>query len=292
MKTIKFPGCWRGCISLGCLTFVLLFLGLYILIGKKSLDFKLFGLENTFNQNNKKIDDANKEVLFKVVLLSDSEGMNDEVLSVLNYAKDANIANVFHMGDLTHLGVSSNLKSISDAFDSSGLDVYTVPGDRDLWKSKGLSAYNDYFGQSYHYENISGIGFLFIDNSNEYEGLLPDEWKFIEDNLDKTTFVIVHNALMKTDVPFIGNKIMGEYDSSVNEQRIKLLDMIRNSNVKAIFAGDQHYYSETTDSKKSELKQYVIGTVNAEKSIQLPSFAILSVFGDLSYKVDKVLLEN
>jgi len=289
MKLFKTNGCFKSCFSFGCLSILLLFLVLIFVIQKKSLNTDLFNTKD--NTTNVSVKDK-KNTLAVIVAMSDSENANDQVNKVLNFAKDINADSVFHLGDLTHLGVPANLMAISGIFKKSDLTVYSVPGDRDLWKSRGLASYNKYLGKSYGLHTINGINFLFIDNANEYEGIDDKQWNFIKENLDKSNFIVLHNPLFSTNIPLIGDKKMGEYDNIVNTQRKELLDMVRNSNVKAIFAGDQHYYSETPDAKKPNLKQFVVSSINPNRSIQLPNFTVLTVFDDLSYKVDKVVLGN
>jgi len=292
MKKFKVPGCLRSCFSLGCLGFGLLVILAIVLIWKKPLNTTIFNIrEQNQDKSAKLLPD--RPIVLKVVLLSDSEGVNDMVKRVLMYAKDENIDYVFHLGDLTHLGVPESFKELKELFDSfEGLNIYTVPGDRDLWKSKGISSYETYFGNSYRYETINGVNFLFIDNANEYEGISDKQWSFIEEHISTSDFILIHNVLIPTGVPLVGNKIMGEYDRNVSEQRTKLLSMIRESNVKAVFSGDQHYYSETTDKEKPSLKQYVLGTVNVDRSMQAPSFAVLTIYEDGSYSVEKIVLGN
>lgn len=287
-------GCLNRCLALGCLFVVLLILGGYLFFTKKPLETILFVLPNVDKKAAEEPvywGNTKGNLVARIALLSDSEGANNQVEKIVKLSNVENLDAVIHLGDLTPLGVKKDLASTKDTLDLLTIPYYVVPGDRDLYYSHGLDAFNEYFGDSYYFKEIKGLGFLFIDNSNEYEGINKDEWVFIEENISRSDFVVLHNPLLTTDIPYGGNKRMGEYDSSVSEQRDRLLELVRNSNVKAIFAGDQHYYSETRDNVKKDLIQIVVGSVNEVRNLQTPRFVILELYDQGGFNPKVVTLE-
>lgn len=199
-------------------------------------------------------------------------------------------ANIVQLGDITHLGVLDDFERYFGIIKKSGRTFYNIPGDRDLWKSGGLDNYSKYLGQSYYIKTIGNSKFLFIDNANEYEGISDEQFKFIEENLSDVDFVFMHNPIYFEGSPLssIIRKGMGQYDPEVDKQRERLLQLIRDSNTKAVFGGDQHIYSESIDSNDKELKHYVVGSLNSKLNIGGRSFVILTTYKNGDYDVNKV----
>ena len=284
MRKLNFKNCVLAVLSVGCLTAIALFIAAVLLFQKYYPVIKA-------PKENKSTHLISKEkpVKLSVGLIADTENDWDNTQKALNEIKSKNIEYVFHVGDLTQLGVSEDFQSIKKLFDNSGLKVYSVPGDRDLWKSSGVSGYEKWFGMPYQFIVINGLRFIFIDNSNEYEGIGPEEWQFIEQNVTASDFVILHNPLHVGSFA-LGRKGMGEYSNEVDTQRIRLLGLIRPTNVKAVFAGDQHIFSENVDEQLNDLFHYVVGSLNQERSL-VPTYAILSVYEDGDYFVENINLE-
>jgi len=283
MRKLNFKNCILAVLSVGCLTVIALAIAGILLFQKYYPVIKA-------PKENKSTHVISKEKPFKlrIGLIADTENDWDNTKKALDEIKSKNIEYVFHVGDLTQLGVSEDFQSIKKLFDNSGLKVYSVPGDRDLWKSSGVSGYEKWFGASYQFVTIGEIAFLFIDNANEYEGIGPEEWNFIEQNVKSSNFVILHNPLHVSSFA-LGRKGMGEYSDEVDAQRIRLLGLIRPTNVKAVFAGDQHIFSENVDEESNDLFHYVVGSLNQERSLS-PTYVILTVYEDEDYFVENINL--
>lgn len=229
--------------------------------------------------------------LFRIAIISDSENDWDYVKRALDEVKSEGITTVIHTGDVTKLGVPENLNTARDILRDSGLTAYVIPGDRDLWKSGGeATAFQNAFGSSYQLVEKNGVNLLLIDNSNEYEGIDSTEWAFINKNLPLADFVFLHNPIYFSDSSLLGDKGMGEYSAEVDAQRKELLELIRKSPAKAVFAGDQHFFSENPDSEDNDLMHYVMGALNSTRNLQRPNFVILTVFEDGNYSVKQVRL--
>lgn len=223
-------------------------------------------------------------------LISDIENDWDSLDYFLSKSDLSSEARVIQLGDITHLGVAEDFIRYSGIIGKSGRTFYNIPGDRDLWKSGGLDNYSKYLGQPYYIRTVGNSKFLFIDNSNEYEGISEDQFKFIEENLSDADFVFMHNPIYFEGSPLssIIRKGMGQYDPEVDKQRERLLQLIRESNAKAVFGGDQHIYSESTDASDKELKHYVVGSLNSSLNIGGRSFVVLTTYKSGDYAVNKV----
>lgn len=229
-----------------------------------------------------------KPVVVKVGFISDSESDWDYLELALSELKKRDITEVFHLGDITHLGVPLDLATANDYFEASGLKIYSIPGDRDLWKSRGIEAFSNVFGESYKVVDINGVKFLLINNADEYEGIDDKQNDFISRNVLSSSFVLLHNPVY-FGIKSLWGKGMGEYSLLVDAQRKELLELIRSTNsVSAVFAGDQHLFSENIDETRNTLFHYIIGSTNSERNIERPNLAILTVYDDGDYYVEKV----
>lgn len=290
MKRISFLNCAVAFASASCLLLVALVLGAVILFQRFTSETSLSS-QNNLSVQYSHLESRSKPVESVVALVSDSENDWEALTRVVGNLENKVIPNAFHLGDVTQLGVSVDLREAKSITDSSSTKFHFVPGDRDLWKSSGLTNFNDVFGQSYQMVSIGSFNFLLIDNSNEYEGIDDEQWAFIESNIDQADFVILHNPIYFSDSLLgIVRKGMGQYSTEVEGQRQKLLTLIRGSNVKAVFAGDQHLFSETADAEKPELNHYVVGALNTERNIEQPNYVLLTLYTDGDYHVEQVYL--
>ena len=245
------------------------------------------GVYTSSNSGNK-----NKSVLSRVIFVSDIE--NDYV-SLENFIKTANdysVDAVFVLGDITSFGVYEEMEKSKNLFDTLNMSAYYIPGDRDLWKSDGLDAFNEVFGESYGLVEIKGVNYLLIDNSDEFSGVDNVQMEYIENNLEFADFVLVHNPIY-FDKSLLGllRKGMGQYSSDVENQRIYLLDLVRGSNsVRSTFAGDQHYFNVSDDSKDNNLIHVVAGSLNSNRSMDSPNFVLLTLYEDSEFEVEKINL--
>ncbi len=301
MKNLSIKSCLTALFSIGCLLIILLILLAIIFFVRGE------SISNLLNHDIVRVDGANKSsqnthlfpksknVRLKIALISDTENDIRNLYDALETAKEHDADMVIHLGDLSQLGVLEDLDNMKLVFDQSGLEYYATPGDRDLWaylygKYQSVNGFQKVFGDGYRFISKNDNGFLIIDNADEFYGIDDDQWKFIEENLPNADFVFLHNPIEFDDSLLLGHKGMGQYDENVEKQRVKLLDMIRNSNVKAVFAGDQHRFTEFKDSSGKDLYFYIVGATNAERNLEYPSFAILTIYEDGDFYVKKIEL--
>lgn len=232
-----------------------------------------------------------KEVSNTFIFASDIESDFESLKYLMNLEALKTSDAVFITGDITHLGVKSDMELISETLSNYDKEVYLVPGDRDLWKS-GIENFNDVFGDSYRFVEINNVSFLLIDNADEYDGISEDQWSFIEDNIESADFIVLHNPIYFEGSPLstLFHKGMGQYSAEVETQRERLLALIRRSKVKAVFAGDQHIFSHESDSSGKELNYYIIGSLNKDRSLSVPTYAILTIYDDGQYTVESQIL--
>lgn len=230
---------------------------------------------------------GDRKVAATFIFASDIESDFVSTESLLTFDDVKNSDALFITGDITHLGTEEHMQRIYDVLSKYDKNIYLVPGDRDLWKS-GITNFNKVFGESYKIVEVSGSTFLLIDNSDEYAGISDDQWKFIEDNISNADFIVLHNPIYFDGSPLstLFHKGMGQYSAEVESQRLRLLDSIRNADVKAVFAGDQHIFSRELDNTKQGLEYYVIGSLNFERSLSGSTYAILRVYDDGQYSVE------
>lgn len=305
MKVFTLKNCTSAILSAGCLIFIATIIVIFIIVRNYNNKKPLFYFNNKLNiekpidniykdTQNTKLNSNNKQVLIKVGLIADTENYWDNTNKAIDYLENQDIKFIIHLGDVTILGVPEDLKTAKELFNKSSVKIYPVPGDRDLWKSRqtqnGLAAFNSVFGNSYGVVEENGIKFLLLDNANIYEGINDDQWKFIHENIDTSNFVFFHNPIFFKDNFLFGDKGMGQYDEEVDKQRQELLALIRKSPVKAVFAGNQHLFSETVDSEDTDLFHYVIGSLNSERNLELPNFSILTIYDDGDYYIEKIVL--
>ncbi len=305
MKKERISSCLFSSMSVGCffIIAVIIFVFLAFVKGKgvdgvlkhKVVDIDENAVSNEHNEDTH-LFPKNKNIRVKIAILSDSESDLKNINEALEKAKENGADMIIHLGDISQLGVLEDLDNIKVLFEESGLPYYATPGDRDLWaylygRYQTVNGFEKVFGKSYQVVEKNGNKFLIINNADEFEGIDDEQWEFIEKNIDDADFIFLHNPIEFDDSLLLSHKGMGQYDEGVEEQRKKLLDMVKKSNVKAVFGGDQHRFTEYKDKEKNNLFYYVIGALNSERNLEDPSFAVLTIYDDGDYYVKKVKLD-
>jgi hypothetical protein len=289
MKQLSLRNCLVSLMSVSCLGIVAAIIGGVILFQNIYKD--PVNVSKEIPNEHSHLQAKSKPIESVIGIVSDSETDWETLSQAVENLENGKISNAFHAGDITQLGVIEDLKEAKRITDNSSINWNFIPGDRDLWKSSGTDNFKAVMGQDYKLVIIGSYKFLLIDNANEYEGIDDTEWKFIEQNIYNADFVILHNPIYFSDsVLGLTHHGMGQYSDAVEAQRLRLLSLIRKSNVKAVFAGDQHLFSETDDDEKPELNHYVVGALNAARNIQQPNYLLLTLYTDGDYHVEQVYL--
>lgn len=292
---MNLKSCIISFVSAGCLVLLALILAVVLLFQNVGFNTSTDSQTNDESTNPGAIQSQGEPVgepILAIALVSDTENDTDSLQSALDYISENSIPHLIHLGDITSLGVPEDLNRMQQLLESSGINYYAVPGDRDLWKSKGLDGFEASFGSSYGLVEIEGVNFLLIDNTNVYEGIEEAQWDYIRANIDDADFAALHAPIyFSTNILGIARKGMGQYSTEVDDQREVLLDLVRGSNIKAVFSGDQHLFSVSGDIEVERgLQHYVIGALNTERNLYRPNFAILKVYENGAYTVEQVVL--
>lgn len=101
---------------------------------------------------------------FKFVVLGDSQGKNDILAQILDSIEGCEF--IIHCGDLTPSGAESEFNAVQETFDSSGVPVFTTPGNHDA-RLGLLGGYEKRFGRANYAFTYSGVSFAFLDSSDQ-----------------------------------------------------------------------------------------------------------------------------
>lgn len=241
---------------------------------------------------------TSRTVVYKTALLSDSHNNDDNLRKALSTAKSSGVDTVFFLGDYTDLGVKEELEEAKEIMDESGMLYYSLPGDRDLdinAEPADLQNYYDVFGEPRISVTLGDIKFVMINNSANYTPINEEKVRQYIEEIEDADYVILSQPLYHPLASF-GKPVMGlvkgEVEPDVKEQAEELLIAIRDSNVKALFAGDHHSFSRYKDELDSELEHIVVGPVTDVRAEQKKtSITILIVYDDGSYSIEEVYLE-
>ena len=242
---------------------------------------------------------ANKEALFKFLLVADSHADNVSLTKAIEQAKSdyPDLKFIIGLGDYSDVGIPSQLKSAKAIFDASNLRYFLIPGDHDLWDCRNRSkvpvdCFKEVFGPPYQSFTFENFEFLLLDNSDNYLGMGEEEKRWIENEFEKLKenstrgiFVFIHEPLFHPS----SDHVMGKVESSLKEQARDLMFQFKNAGVKKVFAGDTHLFSQYSEPV-TNLSMVTIGAVTIEKNPQAPRFAVVSVLEDGSIKVEDVII--
>jgi 3',5'-cyclic AMP phosphodiesterase CpdA len=253
---------------------------------------------------------AAKVVYTRLALVADSHNENDNLKKALTLAKEKEADYIIGLGDYTQTGTTEELEAAKEVFDASGLLYFVLPGDHDLWDSRNqgqepIANFMEVFGvviepsleTSFDF-GYKGVFHLMIDNSDVYQGLSENDWTWLREALkaqdaspstpDRSLpmFGFLHQPL---DHPYLDH-LMGRASEEVDSQRKRLLELIAQAKVDEVFAGDVHQFNRFTQLATG-VKMTTVGALAATRNPESPSFVLVTVFSDGSYKVEKVEIE-
>ena len=236
-----------------------------------------------------------REVAFKVALMSDAHNNSANLRKALGKAQSEGAHSVFFLGDFTDFGTVSNLTLAKQIMEESGLLYYAIPGDRDLYDTVGQDNFHAVFGIPQTAVSIQDTAFLLVDNSANYTPIGSDTLGQINSEVFSADFVLVaqplYHPLASYGKPVMG-LVQGEIVKEVKDQAEDLLADIREADVKAIIAGDHHSFSRSIDKEDDSLEHIVIGPVTDVRAEQSKaSVTLLTVYDDDSYNVEELFIE-
>jgi len=242
-----------------------------------------------------------QEPILKFSVIGDPESDLTNLKKALELAKNLGSEFVVLVGDLTKTGEEKQFKELKEVLEKSGLKYYVVPGNHDLYvaKKKSLNPlvyFQNYFGKPYQQLLIEKgnlkFNFLFIDNSDEDQGIEETQMNFIKQNLAlnsspsgsvATTLVFLHIPVWHPTSEYI----MGYRSKEVSKQKDELLNIFKEASVSAAFFGHLH---KTSSYEWEGIKMYVAGSVNSFRNWQTPRFLKVEILGKGNYKTQEIEL--
>lgn len=237
---------------------------------------------------------------FKVAIMSDVENDTAGLEKALNLAKEENAIAVFYLGDFTSWGDVESMTKMKSILSESGMTYYAIPGDHDLAASvqdgdtSGLANFKNVFGNYYHSITLNNTKLIIMNNAANYTPIESSQLAWFKNEVVNADFVLLSQPLYHPTIKLYMGIVNGTEIEAVRDQAKILLDEIRQSNVKAIIAGDQHNFSRNNDNEKGNLEHIVTGALVSNdqelRNPQKPRFTILEVYRDGTYKIREVVL--
>jgi predicted phosphodiesterase len=232
---------------------------------------------------------------FVVALFADSHLDIKNLEKAVGLAKVMGTNVILHLGDHTNLGLLPDLRTAKAELDASGITYYAIPGDRDLWETAGPENFLQVFGSNKHTFTLGSFKFVVLDNSKNFSKIPQEDMEWFKHEVVDASFVVLSQPIYHPS-----NKVMGNFEGekiiSVREQAEELLKAIRQSDVKAVIAGDHHLSSEALDPEKPTLVHYVIGAITSEINdkpqaiLQSSRISILELSSNGTFKIHEELL--
>ncbi len=234
---------------------------------------------------------TNNNTLFKLAILADVHSDYPNLEKALDKTKSMGISKVFFLGDYTKLGLIEDLTAAKKIMDSYDIKYYSLAGDHDLWKSVGYDNFFEVFGAKKQSVTIEDVKFVFLDNGANYTVVDSENIEWFKKEVVDADFVVLSQPLYYPKLSKYMGKVNGEDVTEVMTQRNMLLEIIRNTDVKAVIAADFHTSDSVSDPVKSKLNHVLVGALTGERNLQSPRFSVFKYFDDSSYELEDVVLE-
>jgi predicted phosphodiesterase len=235
--------------------------------------------------------------VFKFMIIADSHTDNLNLKKAITQAKASfsDIAFIIGLGDYTNVGTEDEFKKAKSELDLSSLRYFLVPGDHDQWdcRNRNLPSncnFKPTFGPTYQTFTFDNFRMILLNNADNYIGMDEEQLKWLSEQLElvksegnKGTFVFLHEPLYHPS----SDHYMGRVTPDLKLQAKTLTYQLKAGNVKKIFAGDIHYFSEY-EEPETKLSMVTIGAITSERNPQAPRFSIVSVYDDGSSKVEDI----
>jgi predicted phosphodiesterase len=231
-----------------------------------------------------------EDIVVRVALFADSHLDWDALSAAIEKVKELEVDMIFHVGDHSNLGIVKNLEKTKDLLDASELSYYAIPGDRDLWQTVGTDNFLQVFKENRHTVTKDDIVFVLMDNSANYSTVEDSAMEWFEKNVADADFIFLSQPLWHPTNSKVMGYVNGDKVENVRIQAEELLKKVRESEVLAVFAGDQHMFSKNLDSEKESLVHYALGALTSERNLQTPRFALLDIGENAQYSVKQVIL--
>jgi len=243
------------------------------------------------------VEEKSSDLAFRFLLVADSHSDNVNLSKAINQANldFPDLEFIIGLGDYTDVGTIDELKNAKKEFDNSSLRYFLIPGDHDLWNCRNrdlapVACFNQVFGPAYQSFTFENFEFMLFNNSDNYMGFDGEQLEWITDELERTktaelngTFVFLHEPLYHPS----SDHFMGRVEKELVSQAKAIILQLKAANVKKVFSGDIHYFSEY-EEPETKLPMVTVGAMGIERNPQAPRFAVVSVFEDGSTEVEDV----
>ena len=238
---------------------------------------------------------TSRVVVFKAAMMGDSANDSDSLAKALDLAESIGANRVFYLGDYTEFGVKDNLIEAKAVMEASNIQYYSLPGDRDLDINATPANYDNYYSvfDPTISATIGDIKFVLLNNSANYTLIDSEILGQFYDELEDADYVVMSQPLYHPE-PSRAKSIMGVTSGTVTDgvkrQADEILERIRNSNAKAIIAGDQHSFDVIPDIEKESLDHIYIGSVTTGE-LGKKGITLITIYDDDSYSVKEHRLD-
>ncbi len=204
-----------------------------------------------------------------------------ELKKALEIAKADRLEIVVLAGDLTINGNKSELTSIKNTLDESGVKYLVVPGNHDLYKKM----YGQVFGKDYQVYRFNGLKLLLI-NNGDWRGMEEAQKKWLMTEVQECLVIkcvgIMHMPLSNN----FSAHIMGEDSDEAKNDRDWLNKLLVDYKVGTIYTGHLHY-SSSYDLEG--LTTNIVGAISNDRNTQTPRFVEVSWDGQTLSNTVKIL---
>jgi len=214
----------------------------------------------------------------KIALLADSHESFDNLrlaVDQINKADDYDF--VVDLGDLSRVGEKSQLEKSKEILDLLNLKYYVIAGDHDYWETVSSENFISVFGKDYYSFIKNGWKLIFLDNADIDMGLDTTQFEWLKSELNamdsKYRVIFVHIPLYSTHSE---RRVMGG-QINVENQKQEILKLAREKSVRAIVAGDQHYFNVDIDPEVKNLKHIVDGALTNDRNLQPARYGVLQL---------------
>jgi predicted phosphodiesterase len=238
---------------------------------------------------------SNHTKVLNLAIISDVHNSWDNLDNAIQIINNTYFDMVIFLGDLTDTGEPENLQKGKIELEKLRYPVFAIPGNHDIWNARQDNLAPDYyFDQDFSLQTCSehkGFEFVFIDNSDEQEGLTPNNWNTVMNCLNKPKPLVVfsHEPLYHPTNDFV----MGKYDDGVATQAAKLMNTLCQKKAKVAVSGHQHSFSQYFYDCPNgyKLPMIVDGALTKTRNFQPARFLKLSIFNDGGFEDKEEVLK-
>lgn len=234
-----------------------------------------------------------KEVVYKLALVSDSHSDTTYYPKILDEIKNENANMIIHLGDQVDTGSIESLQAAKTLLEQTGIPWVAIPGDHDhtFWPSRSLSAYNQVFGEDHFYVETDYFIAVGINNSNRESGATPETMDWLKTQLDSTATNDPRPKLIFIHIPITNNifsRSMMDENDTTKTQAETLLQLALSRSPSEIFNGDLHSYSHFKEGQTGVMMTSV-GASGSYKN-PIPQYIIIDFYDDFTYQVNNYQL--